>query len=136
MHRKAAIALVVALALGAASCGSSDEPLTRAELVRQADATCQRITTEGRKIFAEAARNGRRIEDPDVRAQLTDLLNSVVSGLEDLQPPDELKSDFDQYVSLQASRTRAFATGRDSGGADTNHRAERLAATLGLRVCS
>jgi len=47
MHRKVAAALIAALALAVASCGSSEETLTGAQLVRRIETACKEGQREG-----------------------------------------------------------------------------------------
>lgn len=63
MHRKVAAALVAVLALGIASCGSSEKTLTRAQLVSRIELACrqgqQAMTRPGREVRGRAGEQGR-----------------------------------------------------------------------------
>lgn len=120
MHRKVAAALVAALALGVASCGSSDEPLTRAELVRQVEAAC----AQGQRQAEAAQRESRSSVTGD--AFLTSLIagqRTVSARIADIDPPDELSDDFDAFKQNIEARTAVFERFQASRAKLTDKRA-------------
>lgn len=111
MFRKVAAALVAALALGVASCGGGEETLTRAELVRKIEVACR----EGQKQ-AEAtarARRGAREAASGLIAAVLANQQSVEKSIEDLDPPDAAKDDFDAFkqgVQERVDTLRSIST--------------------------
>jgi hypothetical protein len=115
MHRKVAAALVAALALGIAACGSS-EPLTRAQLARQIEIVCR----QAQQQLQAQARAGARVRLSPGESQ-KQFVVAVVAGqrgiekkLEDLDAPDQEKESFDAYK--QAVKERADLYERVSSG--------------------
>ncbi len=99
MHRKVAGAVVVALALGVASCGGSDEPLTKAELVKQMNVVCkgkrQRTDTT-----ADKGRNGPGA----FFEQILERQKEIADGLDELTPPAELETAFAALKKAEVDR--------------------------------
>jgi hypothetical protein len=98
MHRKVAAALVAAFALGVAGCGSA-EPLTRAELVRQIETACR----EGQRS-AQAQMRSSRGENAFIAAIIS-MQRDVSDEIDDLEPPDAARDDFDAFKQGIAERT-------------------------------
>ncbi|HXE44501.1 MAG TPA: hypothetical protein VN635_04820 [Conexibacter sp.] len=60
MHRKVAAALLAVLALGAASCGSSETTVTRAQLVSRIESACRVAQRTAQQQIARASASARR----------------------------------------------------------------------------
>lgn len=99
MHRKVASTLVVlALALGGiAGCGGGDEPLTRAEFVKQANAAC---VVKQPRTSTTARTRGPEGFLTQVLAQQ----EAIVDGLGEINAPEELVSDFDALKKAMQER--------------------------------
>lgn len=113
MERVALIALagVLAFANGCggddAGRGASEDGTTREEYLEAADATCERVRAENPIDFgspggAPAAEAGRS------RA-LIQVGREMLAALRDLQPPDELEEDVDDFLGAMERGTDAFA---------------------------
>ncbi len=146
MHRKVAGAVVVALAFalaGVTGCGSGDEPLTKAEFVRQTNAAC--------KAQPPKASTTSRTRGPE--GFLTQVLAQqqlIIDGLDGINAPDELDSDFTKLKDAMGQRLeiveRAVAAvkadpkakledfGKDAEGIQKTITSSARA--LGLRSCT
>lgn len=116
MHRKVAAALVAALALGVASCGSS-EPLTRAELVRKVEVACREGQQQAQKQMRAGERSSR---DGTTRLVSAFLIaeKSILARIEDLDVSDATKSDFDAFKAAVKQRADLFARVDGATGAE------------------
>lgn len=112
MHRKVAAALVAALALGVASCGGSEEPLTRAQLVRQLETACR----QAQERAAEAGRGARG--ETDFFAAVLAGQRELVERVDGLEPPDEAANDLETLKSGLAERTDVLAEVAEAGRAE------------------
>ena len=144
MHRKVAAALVAALALGVASCGGSDEQLTRAQVVRRIETACRQAQARTQ----EASRSARGQE-----SFFTAVLagqRHLTSEVEGIEAPDEMADEIDTLKSSLAERTdvvaevaeksraeqqRALSAASDKIGTATRN-AEAVFRRLGIRGCS
>ena len=99
MHRKVASTLVVlALAFaGIAGCGGGDEPLTRAEFVKQANAAC--VVKQQRTSTTERTRGPAGFLTQIVAQQ-----QEILDGLEDLDAPDQLDNSFNALKKAMQER--------------------------------
>ena len=139
--------IVLALAAALAGCGGSDEePLTRQELVRQANALCQ-------------ASNDRQaeFEEPKDIAGLAasveparDDLRQTVDALGKLTPPDEVESDYTKLLEVLRDAEEQFdplleaARKQDVNAVaavvpkinELNEQANAISGRLGLTTCA
>jgi hypothetical protein len=91
MHRKVAAALVAALALAVASCGGSEETLTRAQLVRRIETACK----EGQREGTKQVRAARGAEDQATFiAALLAGQKAELDALHNVKSTDAAKTDF------------------------------------------
>lgn len=140
MHRKVAGAVAVALALGVASCGG-DEPLTKAELVKQVNIVCKGKPQRG----GSAKRGPNAFYDQILAGQ-----KAISEGLEDIKPPEELEDEFAALKEAEDDRRelmeKAVAALRENPKADLSSLSEegepiqrqlvRAATALGVRNCT
>src|SRR5215208_3961980 len=115
MYRKVAATLAAALALGVASCGGSEEPLTRAELVRQIDVACR----NGQQVSQRQIRANRGASARDGTGFLAAILDgqrAVSEDLDDLDAPDAARDDFDAFKQGVKDRIGIFARVESLGG--------------------
>ncbi len=143
MHRKVAAALVAALALGVASCGGSEETLTRAQVVRRIETACrtaqertEKATRQARgENFLAAILLGQRqltrdVEELEGSDDVADALDSLKSSLAD-------RTEVIASVSEEprAQQGRAFQAAEERLNSATRA-AEAVYRRLGIRGCS
>lgn len=91
----ASVALAVATMLAIAGCGgSSEKPLTRAELTAKANAICKTVTAR----FASRS-IGNSKELARVIPELASFEQNALAELSKLVPPAELADDWKKFVS-------------------------------------
>jgi hypothetical protein len=131
--------LVVALALGLASCGSS-KPLSRADLVKQANVICKQRSTGIDKLRPRYARSLVGLV-----AAATPVIDESIADLGKLKPPSELKGKYAQFIAGERARVARLKTAvaafkahrrppSESSAAD-EHRLTALKEQLGLGTC-
>lgn len=143
MHRTVAAALVAALALGVASCGGSEEALTRAQLVRQIEVACN----EGRKAASRVKRASEQ------RTLMVDRLlagqRTAMDQIDDLKPAEGVKADFEEFKQQLHARSDLFSSVKSLSGAalvramnekegqgyDINKKLHFAAVRLGVEAC-
>ncbi len=137
MNRKIG-ALVLALVV--VGCGGSGT-LSRAELVKQANAICRRRTAQIESIRGHYAR--------DFRGFLVAAFPAARKSLDELQalkPPSSLKHSYEEFLSgerAQIEHVRAIVAAQKAGrrpgpgeGVTQIHRQGRIVHSLGLEACS
>jgi hypothetical protein len=136
--------LTGAMGLAAAGCGGDDR-LTREELVEEADATC-----------ADFDQRIEEIDEPespeDIERYVQEIRPIVEEGtdeLAELQPPEELEDEYDQWIQETRSAIDMFdeleeaaASGDEQriqevlqGAGEGGEEADRLAQELGFQEC-
>jgi hypothetical protein len=133
--------------VAAAGCGG-DEQLSAEELVERGDQLCR----QGQEQFADVqakppANAGAALEQTE---ELLGVAEEELAELQDLEPPDELRSAYENYLDSRAraidflEKGRAAAEDRDGDGygaaqagvaAEAEER-ERLARAVGFEACS
>jgi hypothetical protein len=146
--RSALIAVAsVAIAAVAASCGSSKEEVSAAELVQRADGICREEQAKFDQIQARAPANASIAAQQT--GELVEVSEAASSDLADLEPPESLRDAYDGYLEArervvgEMKRGKEAAEERDSGGyaaaqtavAKGAEERRRLAYALGLQVC-
>lgn len=91
MHRKVAATLVAVLAFGIASCGGSEETLTRAELVRRVELACR----QGQQEAQKAARAARGDDGGAFFEGLLAGQKAVMDRIDDFTASGAAKADFE-----------------------------------------
>lgn len=102
MHRTVAAAVLAALALGVASCGSSEPPLTRAELVSRVEVACR----SAQKLGARKARSSGSTSDQQ-RAFVDSIQanqQAVMDKVSDLHPAAAAKDAFERFKQGEQAR--------------------------------
>jgi hypothetical protein len=98
MDRRIAAALVCTLALGTASCGSTEAKLTREQLVAKMQLACRQAATA---TAQQQSRSGiGTTSSPDHAALGAAMLAGqqvLEDRLADLNPPDAAKQDFEAF---------------------------------------
>ena len=136
--------LTGAMGLAAAGCGGGSDPLTREELIEEADATC-----------AEFDRRIEDVQEPEslenIEGYLQEIRPIVEEGtdeLDSLQPPEELEADYDQWIEETRSTVDRFDELEEAAASGDEQRiqevfqevgqgeeADRLAQELGFQEC-
>lgn len=115
MHRKVAAALVAVLALGIASCGSSEKTLTRAQLVSRIELACrqgkQAMARPGREVTGAAGEQGHFI------AAVLAGQRVVLDRLKGVTTSGSAKSDFDALKQGMQQRLDVIARVQKAGRA-------------------
>jgi hypothetical protein len=145
----APVLISVGVGVGLAGCGGGgSEPVSAAELVQKAGATCREERSSFERIQAHPPPNASI-----AAAQTGELIQATEkanSELRDLEPPEELQSAYERYLDArdhvldEMRRGREAAQNRDSGTYGTAQAAvardapqrRKLAQALGLRGCS
>jgi hypothetical protein len=145
-RQPAATAVAVLAAFALAGCGGGErEPLTREQLIAQADAIC-----------AEASDELDALGEPETPEELADLAAEAAAiaedqlrRLRDLQPPAGDEDDYTAMLDLteeQIEATRGIAEAAAAGDAEAaqarlaevqelDDEADELAAAYGFEVC-
>jgi hypothetical protein len=143
-----AISLVGALGAGCGGGSSGKDQVSAAELVQKADQACQEEQGRFREIQATPPANAT--EAADQTKALVQAAESASSAISDLEPPDELRTQFDTYIRARDQAVEDLKKGQDAaenqdsrgyGAAqsalvkDAPQR-KKLAGSLGFKVCS
>jgi hypothetical protein len=137
--------LTGAMGLAAAGCGGGDDRLTSEELVEQADATC-----------ADFDQRIEEVDEPespeDIERYVQEIRPIVEEGtdeLAELQPPEELEDEYDQWIQETRSAIDMFDELEEAAASGDEERiqevlqsageggedADRLAQELGFQEC-
>jgi ribosomal protein L16 Arg81 hydroxylase len=147
---RAAFAVLLALlALLGAACGSSGsdggDRLTKAEFQQQANSICDKYEKQLKALQSPTSLD----EIPDLVDQALDILNKEIDEISDLNPPEELQSQFDELIA-QSDKTKQAANDLSSAakakdsqavqqalseGNAASEKADQLAGELGLDSC-
>lgn len=144
-NRWIAAGLVAVATTGAVGCGSSsDEPLSRAEFTRQANAACRAAST----AIARTPYPSRPAEFRSWGAVVKRAQQAAIDRLDGLEPPEAEKASFDQLkagltaandqvdgivAKLSTGRTDLAALGRENARQTAAN--SELARKLGLTGC-
>jgi hypothetical protein len=141
------ISTLVTLAL-CIGCGGGSERVTAAELVQKADAICGKERSNYQRVQAHPPPNASIAADQT--GELIRATEDANSQLRDLKPPEELQSRYDRYLEARDRVVDEMKRGKDAAeDQDSNAygaaqaavargapQRKKLAASLGLRVCS
>jgi len=141
--------IVVFLALDGAGCGGGGkQQVTAAELVQKADQACREEQNRFHEIQATPPANAS--EAADQTKAMVQAAENASSSMDDLNPPDALRTQFDTYLSArdraidelkkgqdaaENQDSRAYGTAQASVTKSAPHR-KKLAGSLGFKVCS
>ena len=111
MRARAVISLLVVLPL--AGCGGG---LSKSELVSKGDAICKRVNDQvAKEPEPKTAKDLQALAEKTV-----EISDPAIDDMEALEPPDELKKDFDAFVaSLKKQRDLTKEIGDAAGAGDT-----------------
>jgi hypothetical protein len=136
---------ILSLAIG---CGGGKQQVTAAELVQKADQACREEQARFKEIQATPPANAS--EAADQTKALIQASESASSTIDGLEPPDDLKTPLDFYLSArgraidQMKKGQDAAENQDSGAYGSAQAAvsksapqrRKLAESLGFKVCS
>jgi hypothetical protein len=110
MRAHAAVAVLI---VPLAACGGG---LSKSELVAKGDAICKRVNAAvAKQPEPKTAADLQKLAEKTVK-----LSDPAIKDMEALQPPDELKADFDKFVaSLKQQRDLTRQIGDAAGNGDT-----------------
>jgi hypothetical protein len=142
-----ALPLLVIAALGA-GCGGGKEQVTAAELDQKADQACRTEQEKFRQIQAMPPANAT--EAADQTKALIQVADDASSSIDDLEPPDALRTPLDIYLDARGraidemKKGQDAAENQDSRGygeaqarvAKSASQRRKLADSLGFKVCS
>jgi hypothetical protein len=153
MHHKMTAALVAALALGIASCGSSKsasttsaqtstttttatKPANQTPFAAQVDAVCQQAD----QGIAGVLKTARQSDPATARAKATGFLRTEVSSLEALKAPAKVQSEYALYKAsvrarLELINGKAAKPTTNAKEIDRLERQHRAVRRIGLTKC-
>jgi hypothetical protein len=106
-----AIVVVTAPGAAVAGCGGGSKALSKADLDAKANSICQ---AGGDRIKAVPAPSNADIQDATKAAAYFDkivpIATDVTNQLAGLKPADDVKSDWDAFISAQKTETAAFVS--------------------------
>jgi hypothetical protein len=135
------------LSLGG-GCGEGKDQVSAAELVQKADEICREERSAFGRIQAQPPPNAKTAADQT--EELISATEKANSNLEELEPPEALRTPYELYLKArdqvidEMRRGKAAADNQDSSAygaaqaavARGAPRRRKLAESLGLRVCS
>jgi hypothetical protein len=140
--------VVLILALDASGCGGGDQQVTAAELVQKADQACREEQSKFTEIQATPPANAS--DAADQTKALIKVAEAASSAIDGLEPPDELRTPLEGYLSARNGAIDEMKKGQDAAD-DQDSRAygaaqaavdksgplrRKLADSIGFKVCS
>jgi hypothetical protein len=122
MFRNGLKVVAVAAALGVAGCGGDDsnKALSYSDFGKEADAICADVNEKTEAIGSKIT--GKVETDAPVYAELLPVVQQGRDDFAELEPPDELKANFDNFLSItdqqiaNAKKAEAAAKAGDQAG--------------------
>jgi hypothetical protein len=93
----AAAAVVVTGALAGCGGGDSNKTLSYGDMSAQANQICNDVNPEIKSLSQKLT--GKASTDAPVLDQIIPKLDDAIGRFKDLNPPDELKADYDRFIS-------------------------------------
>jgi hypothetical protein len=118
--RYAAIAAAAA-ATALAGCGDSNTKLSYGDFIAKANEVC----TDGNAELAKV--RGAK--------QAGEVLDKYLKKFEDLEPPDKLRPDYDEFVSITKQQVKKLEAGDLAGANALGPRSNDVAARMGATGC-
>jgi hypothetical protein len=141
--------IACSLLVAAAGCGGGgSQQVSASELVQKGDAICRDLQGQFAEIQAQPPANAS--DAADQAGRLRDVADGAQSDLRDLEPPEDIRSDYDHYLDTREQVSDLLKKGEDAAGqqdGDTYGQAQqqaaagaperqKLASGLGFKVCS
>jgi hypothetical protein len=136
---------ILSLGIG---CGGGTQQVTAGELVQKADQACREEQSKFREIQAKPPANAS--DAADQTKELIKVAEAASSAIDDLEPPDELRTPLEGYLSARNGAIDEMKKGQDAAD-DQDSRAygaaqaavdksapqrRKLADSIGFKVCS
>jgi hypothetical protein len=142
-----AIPALAVLSLGT-GCGGGNQQVTAAELVQKADQACREEQSKFREIQATPPANAS--DAADQTKQLIQVAEDASSAIDDLEPPDALRTPLDGYLSARSGAIDEMKKGQDAADNQDSRaygaaqaavvksapQRRKLADSIGFKVCS
>ena len=142
-----AIPALAVLSLGT-GCGGGNQQVTAAELVQKADQACREEQSKFREIQATPPANAS--DAADQTKALIQVAEDASSTIDDLEPPDALRTPLDGYLSARSGAIDEMKKGQDAADNQDSRaygaaqaavvksapKRRKLADSIGFKVCS
>jgi hypothetical protein len=142
-----AIPALAVLSLGT-GCGGGSQQVTAAELVQKADQACREEQSKFREIQATPPANAS--DAADQTKELIQVAQDASSTIDDLEPPDALRTPLDGYLSARSGAIDEMKKGQDAADNQDSRaygaaqaavvksapQRRKLADSIGFKVCS
>jgi hypothetical protein len=142
-----AIPALAVLSLGT-GCGGGSQQVTAAELVQKADQACREEQSKFREIQATPPANAS--DAADQTKALIQVAQDASSTIDDLEPPDALRTPLDGYLSARSGAIDEMKKGQDAADNQDSRaygaaqaavvksapQRRKLADSIGFKVCS
>jgi len=142
-----AIPALAVLSLGT-GCGGGNQQVTAAELVQKADQACREEQSKFREIQATPPANAS--DAADQTKALIQVAEDASSTIDDLEPPDALRTPLDGYLSARSGAIDEMKKGQDAADNQDSRaygaaqaavvksapQRRKLADSIGFKVCS
>ena len=142
-----AIPALAVLSLGT-GCGGGNQQVTAAELVQKADQACREEQSKFREIQATPPANAS--DAADQTKALIQVVEDASSTIDDLEPPDALRTPLDGYLSARSGAIDEMKKGQDAADNQDSRaygaaqaavvksapQRRKLADSIGFKVCS
>jgi hypothetical protein len=112
------VPVAVAISLGVAACGGSDDKkLSKSDLAKKANAICKPAKTKRSAIPAPADLTADPVVATAYFNKLIPITQKETDDLADLKPADAIKTDWTQFVDRQKQATGQLILVRDKAKA-------------------
>jgi hypothetical protein len=136
------------VAVAAAGCGGGPQQVSAAELVQKGDDVCRDLQGQFAEIQSQPPANAP--DAADQAGRLLDVADEAQSELRDLEPPEDIRADYDHYLDTrdqvndllkkgeEAAKEQdgnGYGRAQEEASAGAPER-QMLASGLGFKVCS
>jgi hypothetical protein len=143
-----ACSLPVVAAVASTGCGGGPQQVSASDLVVKGDDVCRDLQGQFAEIQAGPPANAS--DAADQAGRLLDVADDAQSELRDLEPPKDIRADYDHYLDTRDQVSDLLKKGEDAADqqdGDGYGRAQeeasaggperqKLASGLGFKVCS
>jgi TolA-binding protein len=100
--RLVATAVVAAAVIAGCGGGDSNKTLSYSDMSAQANQICNDVNPEIKSLSQKLT--GKAATDAPVLDQVIPKLDAAIGRFKDLKPPDELKPDYDRFISTSEAQ--------------------------------